>query len=422
LSHPADEPEVLVVGGGPAGAAAAITLASAGRRVLLVDAEGAGSAAAGGLAVGEALPPAARPLLRDLGVLAAVEAGGHLPCVGNVSVWGAPTPVTRDFLRHPHGPGWHLDRARFDASLRRAAAEAGAEVRCGARVVAVEREGDGGDGEHPESRRAPERERQLAAAWRARLRGDGAERSIRCRWLIDASGRAGVVARRVGAIRRRDERLLAFVARFRPTAGAEEDRDDRTWIEAVAGGWWYSARVPGGDRIVALHTDPDLADRAALRTAAGLAAELAQAPALAALLAAHGYHPTGRPRGVDAGGARLDPAAGPGWLVVGDAAVSFDPLSSQGLLNALYTGLRGAQAVDRALAGDAAAPADYAARVAEIHRAYRSHHAAYYAAERRWVAEPFWRRRAAPVASRHAPTREPSSYLGGLPVTTGFES
>lgn len=392
MSHLVDEPEVLIVGGGPAGAAAAIALASAGRRVLLVDAEGAGRATAGGLAVGEALPPAARPLLRDLGVLAAVEAGGHLPCVGNVSVWGAPTPVTRDFLRHPHGPGWHLDRARFDASLRRAAA-AGAEVRCGARVVAVEREGGGGDPERPEPGRAAERERPVAAAWRARLRGaDGAERSIRCRWLIDASGRAGVVARRLGAIRRRDERLVAFVARIRPTAGAGEDRDDRTWIEAVAGGWWYSARVPGGDRIVAFHTDPDLADRTALRTAAGLAAGLAQAPALATLLAAHGYRPTGRPRGVDAGGARLDPAAGPGWLAVGDAAVSVDPLSSQGLLNALYTGLRGAQAVDRALAGDDDAPADYAARLAEIHRAYRSHHAAYYAAERRWPAEPFWRR------------------------------
>ena len=47
--------------------------------------------------------------------------------------------------------------------------------------------------------------------------------------------------------------------------------------------------------------------------------------------------------------ARLQPLAGPAWFAAGDAACSFDPLSSQGLLNALYSGLAAAEAADRHL-------------------------------------------------------------------------
>ena len=89
----------------------------------------------------------------------------------------------------------------------------------------------------------------------------------------------------------------------------------------------------------------------------------------------------------------LDRFAGPGWLAVGDSALSFDPLSSQGLLTALYTGLRAGQAADRLLDGDDGPLEEYARRLEAIHDAYRRHRAAYYAAERRWADRTFWLRR-----------------------------
>lgn len=371
----ARELPVVVAGGGPAGTAAALALRRGGRRVVLLE------GAAGGFRVGESLPPAARPLLRDLGVLARVEAGGHLASFGNQSAWGAAGVAATDFVFDPNGPGWLLDRARFDASLRDAAREAGVDVRT-ARVAGVERAG---------------------GRWRVRLASGG---EVDGAWLVDATGRRCALARRMGATRRMDDALLAFHARYRPASPAPGDADARTTVEAVRDGWWYTARIPGGERVVAFLTDGDLADRAALLTADGFRAALAEAGLVREIVEGRGYAMLGPPRGTEAAGAWLAPPFGAGWVAVGDAALSFDPLSSQGILSALYTGLRGGEAVAAALDGDRGAIAAYALRLAELRGAYLHHRAAAYAAEHRWPGAPFW-------ARRHAALPEDALQLAG---------
>jgi flavin-dependent dehydrogenase len=358
----------VVAGGGPAGAAAALALARGGRRVLLVD-----DRPRAAFRIGEALAPAARPLLRDLGVLDRFLGDGHLARHGNLSAWGAPGLHASDFIFDPHGHGWHLDRARFDASLLDGAAEAGAGVRADARVASVGRDGEGG--------------------WRVVLRTSGAaDEVVSCDWLVDATGRSAAIARQQGAARVHDDALVAFYARFR--ASREGDRDARTMIESAPGGWWYTALVPGGVRVVAWLTDADLADRAALLSAHGFAAAVAETRHVSAALDAFGYAIAGRPRGADAGSARLDRFVGDGWVAAGDAALSFDPLSSQGILTALYTGMRAGQALHAHLAGDGASLAAYVDRLEEIHRAYRENRTTFYGFEARWPGHPFWRRRA----------------------------
>jgi flavin-dependent dehydrogenase len=86
------------------------------------------------------------------------------------------------------------------------------------------------------------------------------------------------------------------------------------------------------------------------------------------------------------------------WCAVGDAAMAFDPLSSQGLFNALYTGFRGAQAVAARLAGETAALAAYRDRLVLIRDAYARNRVGYYAQERRFRDQPFWQRRQAVAA------------------------
>jgi len=357
----------VVAGGGPAGAAAALALARGGRGVLLVD-----DRARDAFRIGEALAPAALPLLRDLGVLARVLADVHLPRHGNLSSWGSPGLHASDFIFDPNGHGFSLDRARFDASLRDAAEEAGARVHAGARVASAERDGDG---------------------WRVLLRSpEGAGQAVSCEWLVDATGRSSALARQHGAVRVHADRLVAFWARF--AAAREGDRDTRTMVEAAPGGWWYTALVPGGERVVAWLTDADLADRAALLSEEGFAAAVAESRHVSAALRAYGYSISGRPRGADAGSSRLDRFTGDGWIAAGDSALAFDPLSSQGILTALYTGLRAGQALDAHLAGDAGALAAYAARLEEIHRAYEENRAVFYGYEARWADLPFWLRRA----------------------------
>jgi len=358
--------EVVVAGGGPAGAAAALVLARLGRRVLL-----AGGIEADAFRVGEAVPPAVNPLLRDLGVLDRFLATAPLPCFGNVSVWGGDVPTVNDFIFDPNGHGWHIDRVQFDQMLRVAARDHGADVFKDMRLTGAIRDG---------------------TCWQVTL--TTAERQaveIRCNWLIDATGRRAAVARRVGVRNQRDDRLVAFYARFRSTRGT--DSDSRTVIESDPDGWWYTALVPSGERVVALLTDADLIDHAEILTQAGFAQRLGASRFIRGVLNSHQYEAVSPPRGADAGTARLVQVTGDGWVAVGDAAIAFDPLSSQGILTSLFTGLRAGQAIDSILAGDSIGLHVYARRVDEIDRAYRHHRAAYYALESRWRDRLFWRRR-----------------------------
>jgi flavin-dependent dehydrogenase len=163
-----------------------------------------------------------------------------------------------------------------------------------------------------------------------------------------------------------------------------------THVESAADGWWYTAPLPGGRRVLAFHTDADLPPA---RAGDALLEAAFARPELGALLRESRFEPAARWRAAAAESSELAPVAGDGWLAVGDAALGCDPLSSQGLANALYGGLAGAEALDRSLAGDASAPRGYAAAVDGVRAAYRRHLDHAYAAERRWPAAPFWRRR-----------------------------
>lgn len=364
--------DVAIAGGGPGGAAAAIALSKQGQRVLLADA-GTGRWPR----IGEGLPPSARALLRELGVLDQVLADGHRRSPGTLAFWGSDTAHTEDTLFGLHGDGLQLDRARFDAGLRTAAHAAGAQVIDGARLRLLAR----GDAHTPHT---------------LELRiGEAAPQRVQARWLIDASGRSATLARALGAQRIAHDRLLAFHQRL--IGGAATDRDGRTWVEAVADGWWYSVLLPSGERLIAHLSDfsgeHGAAERRSLLNGEGLWDELRLAPQLHALCAEHGWRPHGAVQGADASSTELDCAGGERWLAVGDAAMAFDPLSSKGIANALYTGLRAAGVIWASEGGDADAVGGYARHLREIHQVYRDQCWGFYAMEGRWLQSEFWRRR-----------------------------
>src|SRR6185436_12644217 len=99
-------------------------------------------------------------------------------CHGNRAWWGSPEPTETDFLRDPEGPGWHLDRTRFEAWLRREAVARGAVLVCPATLRAVTRQTGG---------------------WQVVLDAPGGLVELQTRVLIDASGRSASLARRLGA-------------------------------------------------------------------------------------------------------------------------------------------------------------------------------------------------------------------------------
>jgi flavin-dependent dehydrogenase len=173
-------------------------------------------------------------------------------------------------------------------------------------------------------------------------------------FLIDATGRRAAIARRLGARIVRDDTLLAHV--FFINAATD---DSYTRIEAAEDGWWYRAPVPDG-RTVVMFVSSSPSPRGQARV-----------PVLHR----------------DASSARLDRVAGDRWLAIGDAATALDPLSSHGLGNALFTGIRAADAIATGRFDD------YEDAVDRMWNVYVSRRRELYAAERRWPSSPFWSRR-----------------------------
>ena len=374
--------DVLVLGAGPAGGAIASLLARE-RDVLLVDARPAASRR-----IGECLPGAARGALRELGVWAAFEAQGHRPAWWRLARWGDDGVAEHDGLADPLGPGWHLDRAAFESLIVARACANGARVLRPARVHGLERVAD--DARHP---------------WRVGLRTDDGATTLRCRFLVDASGRASHVPRRIGVGLVRADRLLCLHAWLRPrgTPGAP------SLLEAAPDGWWYSACMPDGSRLVAWYTDADSPAARGARDARALL-ERASASRLLGPFCA-GAQVDGPLLAAPAHAQWPDAAAGADWLAVGDASLAVDPLASQGLLHGLATACEGARAATALLAGDRAAAAAWTSHLRAVRDRNQAGARACYAQERRWSEAPFWRRRHAGDESQPSQPAAPRSSL-----------
>lgn len=345
--------DAIVAGAGPAGAVAAHVIARGGRKVLLVDEVDPGTPK-----IGEALPGAALRLLRALGLPVPDRDGPHTPIGGNFSSWGSGDLVATDFVRDPAGPGWRLDRLRFDADLRAAAIRSGAVDRL-ALVANAERRG---------------------SHWYVEFKDRTFEAA---RWIIDASGRRAAIARRLGAKRQRDAQLVALYA-MSERSGFQLNR---TIIEAVPRGWWYAARLPSGAVLAGFHTSHRHA-MALLADPCGWSRALAETQHLSAALSGIRFESFLRP--LDASGASLNRYGGDGWIACGDAALSFDPISGQGIFSALYSGMTAAHAVEDALNGSNERFDEYSRRLEQVRRIYVARVRAVYRSEFRWKEGPFW--------------------------------
>jgi flavin-dependent dehydrogenase len=388
--------DAAVVGGGPAGCATALALRAHAPtlRVALLEASTYDRPR-----LGETLPPLARQLLEHLGVWDAFVAQGHRQVHGTAAAWGSAVPRGHDYFFGMQGSGWHLDRAAFDAMLAAQAERQGVTVLRRTRVRGAER--DGGERDDGAGRRGAER-----GGWQLDL---GGGRRLHARFVVDATGPSASVARLAGARFAALDRLTGYGRLFDEPAAAGSapggaagpgggraaaPRDPRVLVEAFADGFWYTAGLPGGRRVAVCLTDADVARRLRLTDAAGWERALAATTHVRQVLQeARSAGPLlVRP----AQSRLLQPAAGDGWLAVGDAASLFEPLSAQGIVKALRSGIFAAYAAGDLLArGDARGMDRYARLIPDEFAGYTQARARIYAEERRWPQSEFWRRRTA---------------------------
>ncbi|MCY0095743.1 tryptophan 7-halogenase [Hoeflea ulvae] len=358
--------DVAIIGAGTAGAAAAATLAPRASVVLL------DRVAPPVWRIGETLPGAARRVLTTLGAWQRFEAAGHGAAPLKVSRWGSDEAVELDAFRDPDGAGWRIDRARFEADLRAGAVARGAILMAPVSVSGLYRGAQG---------------------WTVRLEGGD---MIMARQIIDAGGRRSQLLRPFGQRRMVMDRLACVYQRLRQRGEA----DPATYTQSTPEGWWYTALLPDGWRVIGFHGDSDQPVIRALMREGPIAAARRTA-GLAQALGELDDGSVSKPQ-VCAANSAAASSAGQGWLAAGDSAIALDPLSSQGLFNALVTGMEAGESALALLDGDETAMPAHAARTGRIWQAYAGHHATYYGMERRWPDAPFWQRRLgasrAPVA------------------------
>lgn len=352
--------DVIILGGGPAGCATALSLRAhaPSLSVALIEASSYDRPR-----IGEVLPAVARPFLNHLGIWEAFQLEGFQTVHSTSSAWGHPFRAENHFIYSLHGSGWHLDRRRFDDFLSNQAASSGVELRLATRMIAVER---------------------LKDSWHLRL-SDGAE--IKARFIVDATGRRAVFARRIGGRVKRFDRLAGFARFFT----VEDQTEQGTLIEAFPEGWWYTA-LAGSSRVVICMTDSDIGRRLGLRDQERWLDLLAETSWVSRSVDGAKLHRL--PIVSAANSACLEPVYATDWLAVGDAAAAFDPLSSQGIVKALRAGTFAAYAIaDQLNKADARGLARYASFVRREFNRYRQAHAEYCGQERRWPESLFWSRR-----------------------------
>jgi flavin-dependent dehydrogenase len=222
----------------------------------------------------------------------------------------------------PFHPAFQIDRARFDADLRRMNADAGAEVRVGSTVQRLEL-GTGG------------------APHRFEVREGGRTRAVECRWLADASGRAGIVARARG-LRVKDvgHRIAAVWGRFENVADIDDlgpesfrarvrhtSRGLSTVHFCYPGYWIWFIPIRNGVISVGVVGDPPR-DDPGIRTAEGFRAFLDGHATVRELLRPSRHLDTQSYAQLAYGTTRYFHADR--WGLTGEAAAFADPLYSPG--------------------------------------------------------------------------------------------
>jgi len=328
--------DVIVIGGGPSGAAAATFLQRRGHDCLVLERQ-----VFPRYHIGESLIPHTYGTLERLGLLPALNASAF-PEKHSVRFVSESGRDAEPFYFSETIPGeasrtWQVERSEFDRMCLDLARENGVRVEAGVRVGRVLFEGDRAVG--------------VAARW-----PDGTDREIRSRAVVDASGRATLIGRQLdlrGPVP--DLRKASIWGYYRGGLRLEGIDAGETTVFMLPGrGWFWYIPLPDDVISVGIVDEPERllnGERAAGETQAKIFEDhVARCAPLAERL--RGAERIGNVRGIPELAYQNREVTGEGWVMIGDAMMFLDPIYSSGLLLALASAELAADSVHEALDAD----------------------------------------------------------------------
>lgn len=367
--------DAVIVGGGMAGSVCAAMLAQRGWRIALIE-----KCRFDLPRIGEVCSPRLLEELRSacgIDLLADASPNGRISSPIETGIafqvcWGesgdhlpGATSAAATHIR--------VDRRWIDHRLFEHARQCGVHTYCSARISHAQRN---------------------AETWLFRIHSEQTTIHATARLAIEATGRTVYSPFPTARGRVFNDSTIAFACRIPDDTSPLPNKVVN--LETDSNGWWYSSRLPSGERLVVYFTDRDLLPHKRSLRSEWLKRSVAQTQFISTLVEHHfsGSHIEVWSRH-DARMSIRRQCSGIGWITIGDAQMALDPLSGQGMLESVRSAQLCMPVVVNALT-DRQSRIDHSRLARQTAARYNQHLMQcqlHYDSERSWSGQLYWQRR-----------------------------
>lgn len=367
MSNTIEYTDVLIVGGGPSGASAALSLLNYTKcTVTLIEQSDFNKTR-----VGEHVSASIFDLIDYLKLQKSdFEKDTFVPAYASKAYWGSDQVSIINAIFTTEASTFQMDREKFDFKLIEVAAERGATIYPRTKCLAYEQLAD--------------------KSWRVSLSHPTEGKfTIQAKYLVDASGRSGNVCRKVGVPSKKYDSLIGvglFLA-----LGSTSKKFEQT-LESTALGWWYAACLPDNKMVLTFFSDADLISEHKLHQLETWNKLLQASKQVKHTLS--GTQALSDKLWVRNAQTQLSDATNlERFIAIGDAAASFDPISSMGIGFSINSACFAAKHIAQELEQEASKTDVFQKDISRIFKQYHQIKTTYYQKEKRWPAAKFWQLR-----------------------------